>query len=115
MIIFNVHCKDPWFSLIRNGIKTVEGRKNTHTYKRIRPGDQINFINGSESFHALVTEIRNYDTIEDYFNDVTLEKALPGVKTLEEGLDVYYQWSSEESVKQYGFLGIFVTPIELAN
>lgn len=108
MTLFNIHCKDPWFSYIRQGIKPVEGRKNTHTYKKIKVGDQINFINGKESFIANVTEIREYNSIEDYLHDVTLEKALPGVKTIEEGLNIYYQWSTEEKIRQYGFLALFI-------
>lgn len=111
MAIFNIHCDDPWFSYIKEGIKPVEGRKKTHTYTKIKAGDQINFSNGKESFIADVTEIRDYDSIEKYLEDVTLEKALPGVKTIEEALAIYYQWSTEEKIRQYGFLGIFVKPI----
>lgn len=111
MTTFNIHCEDPWFSLIRKGIKPVEGRKSTHSYKKIKVGDKINFTNGTENFLAIVTEIREYATIENYLEDVTLEKALPGIKTVEEGLNIYYQWSSEEKIRQYGFLGIFVKPV----
>lgn len=111
MAIFNIHCDDPWFSYIREGAKPVEGRKKTHTYTKIKPGDQIRFSNGKESFLADVTEIREYDTIEKYLEDVSLEKALPGVKSIEEALGIYYQWSTEEKIRQYGFLGIFVTPV----
>lgn len=111
MTTFNIHCDDPWFSLIRQGVKPVEGRKATHTYKKIAVGDFINFSNGSDSFTALVTEIRQYDSLESYFEDVTLAKALPGVNTLQEGLDIYYQWSTKEKIAQYGFLGIFVKPV----
>ena len=111
MTTFSIHCEDPWFSYIRQGIKPVEGRKSTHSYKKIKAGDKINFSNGTESFLANVTEIREYDSIENYLEDVTLEKALPGIKTLEEALSIYYQWSSEEKIRQYGFLGIFVKPV----
>jgi ASC-1-like (ASCH) protein len=110
MTTFNIHCEDPWFSHIREGTKPVEGRKKTHTYAKIKVGDQINFTNGKDCFLADVTEIREYETIEKYLDDVTLEKALPGVKSVEEALAVYYQWSSEEKIRQYGFLGIFVKP-----
>lgn len=110
MATFNIHCDDPWFTYIRQGIKPVEGRKATHTYKKIAVDDFINFSNGTDSFKALVTEIREYDSLEAYLNDVSLEKALPGVKTLQEGLDIYYQWSPEEKIRQYGFLGIFIKP-----
>jgi ASC-1-like (ASCH) protein len=111
MITFDIHCKNPWFNFIREGVKPVEGRKNTHTYKKIRAGDQIKFINGEESFLAEVLEVKEYKTIEDYFADVTLEKALPGVATIEEGLNIYYEWTPIEKIKQYGFLGIFVKPL----
>lgn len=111
MTTFNIHCDEPWFSYIRQGIKPVEGRKGTHTYKKIKVGDKINFSNGQESFIADVTEIREYDSIEKYLEDVTLEKALPGIKSIEEGLNVYYQWSTEEKIRQYGFLGIFIKPV----
>ncbi|CUI16101.1 hypothetical protein PNK_0473 [Candidatus Protochlamydia naegleriophila] len=111
MATFNIHCDDPWFSYIRQGVKPVEGRKKTHSYKRIQVGDNINFSNGTDSFMAKVTEIREYDTIEQYLEDVTLEKALPGIATLEEALGIYYQWSPKEKISQYGFLGIFIHPV----
>jgi ASC-1-like (ASCH) protein len=109
--IFNIHCDDPWFSYIRDGVKTVEGRKKTHSYTKIKTGDQIKFINGENSFLADVTEVREYASIEKYLEDVTLEKALPGVNSLEEALNIYYQWTSEEKIRLYGFLGIFVKPV----
>lgn len=111
MAIFNIHCDDPWFSYIRQGIKPVEGRKKTHSYKKIKVGDYINFSNGKESFKALVTDIREYESIEQYFADVTLKKALPGITSIEEGLNIYYEWTPEEKIKQYGFLGIFIKPV----
>ena len=82
MTIFNIHCEDPWFFHIRQGIKTVEGRKGTPSYKKIKAGDRINFSNGTDSFIAVVTEIRDYDSIEKYLEDVSLDKALPGIKTI---------------------------------
>ena len=115
MTTFDIHCDDPWFTYIRQGIKPVEGRKKTHSYKKIKAGDQINFSNGQESFFANVTEIREYDSIEKYLEDVSLENALPGIKSIEEALNIYYQWSTEEKVRQYGFLGIFITPIIIAS
>lgn len=111
MTTYNIHCDDPWFSYIREGVKPVEGRKKTHSYKHIKAGDKINFSNGKENFIVDVIEVREYESLEKYFEDVTLEKALPGITTLEEGLNIYYQWSPEEKIRQYGFLGIFVKPI----
>lgn len=111
MKVIDIHCEDPWFSYIRQGIKPVEGRKKTHRYAKIKAGDRIQFLNGDEHFLVDVIEVREYPTIEDYLKDVTLEKALPGVKTMKEALDIYYEWSPKEKIRQYGFLGIFVKPI----
>lgn len=108
--MITIHCQDPWFSFIRDGLKPVEGRKGTPQHKKIKVGDLLNFTNGTEEFVAKVTEVRTYASLEDYFEDVRLEKALPGVKSLEAGLAIYHQWSTEEQIKEYGFLGIFVTP-----
>lgn len=111
MTTFTIHCDDPWFSYIRQGVKPVEGRKATHSYKKIKAGDQILFTNGKEKFAAVVAEVRQYETIEQYFDDVTLAKALPGITSMEEALQIYYEWTPQDKIKQYGFLGIFVKPL----
>lgn len=101
-------CEEPWFSYIRKGIKPVEGRKNSPKHQNISAGDLIEFSNGNESFLVRVSEVRKYQTLEDYLRDVTFQKALPGVSSFEEAVKVYHQWSTTEEIKKYGFLGIFV-------
>lgn len=110
MTIFNIHCDDPWFTCIKQGRKIVTGRKKTHSYKKIKVGDQINFSNGTDSFVVDVTELRDYASTEQYLRDIPLEKVLPGVKSIQEGLDIYHEWNTEEKIKQYGLLAIFVKP-----
>lgn len=109
--IFQLTCDEPWFSFLRKGIKPVEGRKNSPKYQKIKVGDFIDFSNGKENFLALVVEIRAYPTLEDYLKDVTFQKALPGVASFEEAIDIYHQWSTSEEIAKQGFLGIFVKPI----
>lgn len=36
MAIFNIHCEDPWFSYIRQGVKTVEGVKLLIVTRKLR-------------------------------------------------------------------------------
>lgn len=109
-IVFQMHCDEPWFSLILKGIKPVEGRKNSPKHQQIRTGDFIEFSNGSQKFLSLVTEVRSYASLEDYLEDVTVQKALPTVSSLEEAIKIYRQWSTPEEIQKYGFLGIFVKP-----
>ena len=106
--IFQMICDEPWFSFIRKGIKPVEGRKNSPKYQKIQVDDLIDFSNGKEHFRAIVTEIRSYASLEDYLNDVTVQKALPNVSSFEEAVKIYHQWSTPDEIQIYGFLGIFV-------
>lgn len=110
-IVFQMMCDEPWFSLIQTGIKPVEGRKNSPRYHQIQTGDFIEFSNGTDKFLAVVTEIRSYDSLEDYLMDVTFQKALPNVASFDEAIKIYHQWSTPNEIQKYGFLGIFIKPV----
>ncbi len=109
--VFQIICDEPWFSFIRNGKKQVEGRKNSPKFQKIHVGDLIDFSNGKEIFRAIVTEIRSYTSLEDYLDDVTVQKALPNIASLEDAVKIYHQWSTPEEIQTFGFLGIFVKPV----
>ena len=106
--IMNLICDDPWFTYIKNGVKPVEGRKNSPKYQNIRAGCIIDFSNGKDNFLVLVVEVRSYPSLEAYLNDVTFQKALPGVSSFEDAVNVYHEWSTPEEIQKHGFLGIFV-------
>lgn len=110
--MFHLICDEPWFSYIRQGVKPVEGRKNSPKYQKIRAGDFIEFSNGKEHFLTVVTEVRAYTSLEDYLEDVTLQKALPNVTSLEEAIKIYHQWSTPDEIRTHGFLGIFIKSID---
>lgn len=102
-------CDEPWFSFIRKGIKTVEGRKNSPKYKNIKKGDLIEFISpAGEKFQAVVKEIKSYHTLQDYLEDVGFQNALPSTSSIEEATAIYLQWSTVDEIRKHGFLGIFV-------
>lgn len=107
-LTFHLNCDEPWFSLIRDGIKPVEGRKNSPKYQPIQAGDFIDFSNGDEHFMTIVTEIRRYSSVEEYLEDVTITKALPGVPSFTEAVKTYHLWNTPEEIQKHGFLGIFV-------
>lgn len=103
-----LHCQDPWFTLIKEGKKPVEGRKDNARFRDWKVGDTIVFTLGDASFRTRIAYIHRYASIEDYLNGETLARALPGVPTLEEGVRIYLQWSTREEVAERGFVGIGV-------
>lgn len=108
-IMHRLHCEDPWFTLIKNGVKPVEGRKNSPKYATWKTGDKLVFALGEQEFVTTITKISKYKTLEDYLEGETLARALPGVLTLEEGVNIYLQWSTREEIEENGFLGIEVS------
>lgn len=109
MVTHTLECSEPYFSQVRRGEKTVEGRKGTTRWDKIKEGDIVIFDDEKgHTFRTKAIKINRYPDIRSYLESETLERALPGVKTIEEGIAVYLQWSTEDEVFLHGFLGITI-------
>lgn len=107
-----MHVAEPYHSLIKSGRKPVEGRKMSPKWLQIKVGDIITMTcENKESFNVLVTGITKYfsdDSLKDYLIGETLERCLPGITSIEEGKNIYLQWSTKEEIDKYGMMGIQV-------
>jgi ASC-1-like (ASCH) protein len=116
-IKMDVSVSEPWFSLIKLGLKTVEGKKRSPKWKNLEKGDLIKITNpdgdGSECFYTEIINITIYhgfkDNLEEYLKDETLQRTLPGIVDFEEAKRVYLSepvlWTSEE-IEKYGIMAI---------
>ncbi|KAJ6377746.1 hypothetical protein OIU78_028049 [Salix suchowensis] len=77
-----IHVQEPYFSLLKDGRKTIEGRCATGDYTRIEPGDLI-LVN--KILALKVEDVHRYASFSKMLQAESLEKVLPGVKTVEEG------------------------------
>lgn len=105
---------EPWFSHIRSGAKTVEGRKKSPTWENIRVGDVIVIKCNTESFNVVVTNIVEYhgeDPLTAYLLGEGISNCLPGIVSLSDARAVYLQWSTEAEIKAMGMLGIHIQRI----
>lgn len=108
---------EPYHSLIKNGKKVVEGRKITEKWKEIRRGDTIKMsCPNRESFIVRVNRVNYYlpncgDPLIEYLTHETLERALPGIASIEEGCEIYLQWSTKEEIQTHGMMAICVEKI----
>jgi ASC-1-like (ASCH) protein len=86
-----IECSNPWFTYIKNGEKTVEGRKQSSIFKSIYVGEILKFIlkDSNEYFYTKVVDIKYYTTLEDYLMSTGVKNCLPGVQLLEEGIKIY--------------------------
>jgi ASC-1-like (ASCH) protein len=110
----DIECCDPWFSLIRAGLKTVEGRKASPTWTNVQTGDRLRFRNGRESFLAEVLYVTRYapgpDAVRRYVQGETLWAVMPGVPTIEAAVELYLGFPgwTRELTDEFGMLAIHV-------
>lgn len=116
---YEMSIAEPYFSLILNKIKPVEGRKMSPTWIKLVPGNILLITcPGKYPFYAEITKINYYPKNSGEFDPLTnylicegLNQALPGVKTLTEARNIYLQWSSLDEINSYGMMGIHLNPI----
>ena len=101
---------EPWFTLIKLGIKISEGRVRKGIWKDINRGDKIIFTNGAyglkRSFKVTVLDVTYYDCFHTYLERETLPQCLPGMDSINEGVSVYRQYYTVEQEDKNGVVGI---------
>lgn len=103
---------EPWFSLIKNNIKTIEGRIYDEKRKQINVGDTIKFYNKDKSDYLtkLISRIIIYypcvdNTFDKALREAKLKNILPGITTYKKGVEVYESIPGyKEKIKKYGFV-----------
>jgi len=105
MTVYEKNLSEPWFSLIKLKNKIVEGRLNKGDFANMNVGDFIVFTNNELGFERKFTveikKITYYDNFQLYLENESLEKCLPGINSMEEGLNVYYKYYSKNDEMKY--------------
>jgi len=100
MTEYTKHLSEPWFSLIQLGLKKCEGRLNKGDFAEIKKGDFIIFQNADfgfpRTFKVRCTSIKKYATFKDYLEKEKLEKCLPGIANIDDGVAVYRKYFKQE-------------------
>ena len=110
----NMHIVEPYYTLIKSGIKSVEGRKISEKWKNIRKDDIVTITSDDDNkppFDVKVTGVTLYlpslkDPLTEYLNVETLTRTLPGISSIDEGRNIYLQWSTEKEIKEMGMMGV---------
>ncbi|KAG9141715.1 hypothetical protein Leryth_022038 [Lithospermum erythrorhizon] len=102
---FELHVQEPYFTQLRDGQKTIEGRCAIGDYNKIDAGAIILF---NKSLVLQVQEVRRHASFAEMLESESLMKVLPGIRTIEEGVQVYRNFYSEEKEKTNGVLAICV-------
>lgn len=106
---------EPWFSLIKTGLKTIYATLHKNYIKGLVKGDFIVFHNNelgfTRKFLVKITSLHTHATFVDCLEKESLEKLLPGIDTVEEGVFIYNTIYSTSDQKKYKVAAIRFRPI----
>lgn len=111
MSIITKHVEEPWFSFIKNGKKSIEGRLNKGSFQNLIKDDIVIWKNNNKSFKTKIVSIHHHKNFTTMIKQHRLKNVLPGVKTIADGLNIYSQYYSNTDVLKYGVLAIKVKVI----
>ena len=103
------HVSEPWFSLIKKGVKSVEGRLNKGDFAKMKKGDIVVWMNKNGKVRTKITSVHKYKSFNNYITTERLKNTLPdpNVKTIKQGVeDVYLKFYTKQDEKKYGVLAI---------
>jgi len=116
-MIYEKGVSEPWFSLIKEGKKTAEGRLNKGDFAKFKEGDIVIWTNGKKKVKTKITKVVNYKTLYDMIKNERLKNVLPesGIRTIQGGVDKVYRSPpvnyTEEKEKHFGVLAIRIKVI----
>ncbi|OAP06279.1 hypothetical protein AXX17_AT3G02680 [Arabidopsis thaliana] len=102
---FELHVQEPYFTQLKDGLKTVEGRCAVGDYMRISSGAFLLF---NKCLLLEVQDVHRYTSFSEMLKVEGLAKVLPGVESIEEGVQVYRNFYSEEKERMNGVVAIRV-------
>ena len=106
--IHRKNLSEPWFSLIAIGCKTVEGRLNSGDWSSMEVGSLIDWFNEDfgikREFRTVIISKRVYKCFSNYLITEGLNKTVPTIENLEDGLKIYYSYYKLKDEEKYGIV-----------
>ncbi|KAK1265974.1 hypothetical protein QJS04_geneDACA015551 [Acorus gramineus] len=103
---FEIHVQEPYFSLLKDQRKTIEGRCAVGDYNRIAAGSVL-LVN--KCMLLEVQHVKKYDSFFEMLEVENLNNVLPGIESIDEGVQIYRKFYMEEKEKSNGVLAICVS------
>ncbi|KAL1191177.1 hypothetical protein V5N11_014241 [Cardamine amara subsp. amara] len=102
-----LHVQEPLFSLMKDGIKTVQARCFEAEYDRLLRRGSMVMINKCLMFEVL--EVHQFSSFYELLKAESPEKVFPGIKTVEEGIQMFRKLYDVDQEKINGVVAIHLT------
>lgn len=104
-----LYIREPYYSQIQRGEKTIEGRIASKTMRALDPGETLTFIKG-RSGQRTPTQIESlhiYAGFAAMLEEEDISALLPGVTDVEEGVAIYHKLPHfEQRAQKSGVIAI---------
>lgn len=107
-----MHVQEPWFTHIKEGRKSIEGRLNKGRFANLKKNQIVIWKNGDKKIKTKIVDIFNYKTFRQMIEQEGLKHSLPGIDTVDNGVNnVYMKFYTPEKEAEFGVLAIKVEVI----
>ena len=116
--LHTMNLSEPWFSLVRNGEKSIEGRIYDDKRRIIQIGDTITFTNNGNSFSKAVVDLAIWDNTNKktgkvgWKDVITLDnykQLIPNADLIKDAIKVYEEIPGyKEKAKELGIIFIYL-------
>ena len=104
MTTLTLNIIEPYVSFILNGQKIIEGRLNKDKFKDLKIGDILLIGPARKIFN--IERISIYENFRDMLSKEGVHNVVPNKDTVEEAVEVYYNFYTKEQEKEFGVLAI---------
>jgi len=109
--IYEMHIREPWLTLIKTGLKEVEGRLFSGPVEQYKIGDKINFIHKDkegkeENVVVEITKLTKYPDFKSLLFHEKFFRVLPGFPDLKTANYLFEKIYNFKLIKDHGALGI---------
>ena len=98
------HRAEPYFTYVKGGQKTIEGRIYKGEYRQLAVDDHIVVHNSEETegVEGVVRRIARYTSFRDMLTHEPLKKILPDATYIEQGIEIYRQFYTAAQEQEFG-------------
>ena len=116
--IKEITIKEPWFTLIKNKLKTKEGRLNKGMFSDLKVGSKITWMtrarNNNKRFKKVLTEvieIKKFNFFKEMLREEGIQNVLPGFPSTKCGVELYHKYYKPYMEKKFGVVSITIKVI----
>lgn len=102
----SVTVSEPWFDLIKSGKKKIEARLDFGFFSHLKEGDEMRLSNQdkTDKLKVVVEKIEKFKTFHELLDGERLKDVLPGVETVDKGLEILNRFYKPEDVEKNGVI-----------